>query len=420
MFDRSRRNLAYWFTLSMGSILVLFTSVGYWFAVREQIRTFDQNLLKRTQAILENPRFSTIQPTMPLPGTPEFSYVRLYDATRELDRSIGADAPRTLNQAPGWATISHDDPTAQGDAEADALLRQLTVPVRRGDQLIGYLQVAVPLAPLSASLRQAQLFLSISLPITLGIIGVVGWQLAGVALKPSRRAYEQLQRFTADASHELRTPVAGILSQAQVALMPPEEIGEMRSRLQQIVTAAQSMRSLIDQLLFLSRQDRPLNLESLHTIDLVALVRSIVDESMPNAINQSIQISVHSSKPVILIKADSDLIRQAIVNLISNALKYTPAGGSVDVQSFAQAARAVVEVRDTGIGIPEADLPHVFERFYRVDTMRTRETGGFGLGLAIARQIIEAHHGRITVTSKLSYGSTFRIEFPIAAPHPNQ
>lgn len=406
MFDRSRRNLAYWFTLSMGSILVLFTSVGYWFAVREQIQSFDQNLLKRTQAILENRRFSTIQPTMPTPGTLEFSYVRWYSPTRNLIDAIGSDAPRTLNQVPGWATI-------RDDRNANSLLRQLTVPVQQGDRLLGYLQVAIPLAPLRMSLRQAQLFLSISLPITLGIIGVVGWQLAGVALKPARRAYDQLQRFTADASHELRTPVAGILSQAQVALMPPEEIGEMRSRLQHIVTAAQSMRSLIDQLLFLSRQDRPLNLESLDAIDLVALVRLIVDESMQSALEQSIQISVQASKPVILIKADRELIKQAIVNLISNALKYSSSGDRVEIQLFTQATRAIVEVRDTGIGIPEADLPHVFERFYRVDTMRTRETGGFGLGLAIARQIIEAHRGRISVTSKLSYGSTFRLEFPL-------
>ncbi len=405
MFDRSRRNLAYWFTLSMGSILVLFTSVGYWFAVREQIRSFDQNLLKRTQAILENRRFSSMQPAMPPPGTLEFSYVRWYSPARKLLQAIDSDAPETLNQVPGWTTISAD--------KTDASLRQLTVPVQQGDRLIGYLQVAVPLAPLQASLHQAQLFLSISLPITLGIIGTVGWYLAGVALKPSRRAYDQLQRFTADASHELRTPVAGILSQAQVALMPPEEIEEMRSRLYQIVTAAQSMRSLIDQLLFLSRQDRPLNLESLDAIDLVALVQSIVDELMPSAIRQSIEIRVQSSKSMILIKADRDLIKQAIVNLVSNALKYTSAGGSVEIHSFTQATRAVVEVRDTGIGIPEADLPHVFERFYRVDTMRTRETGGFGLGLAIAKQIIEAHRGRITVASKLGYGSTFRLELPI-------
>lgn len=413
MFDRSRRNLAYWFTLSMGSILVLFTSVGYWFAVREQIRSFDQNLLKRTQAILQNRRFSTTQPAMPSPGTLEFSYVRWYSPTRELIQAVGTDAPQILNQVPGWTTINLD-------RDFNSSLRQLTVPVQQGNRLIGYLQVGVPLTPLQASLRQAQFFLSISLPITLGIIGIVGWQLAGVALKPARRAYEQLQRFTADASHELRTPVAGILSQAQVALMPPEEIGEMRSRLQQIVTAAQSMRSLIDQLLFLSRQDRPLNLEALAAIDLVTLVQSIVEESMPIAIGRSIQLSVQSSKSTMLIKADRDLIKQALVNLISNALKYTPANGSVEIQAFVQATRAVVEVRDTGIGIPEADLPHVFERFYRVDTMRTRETGGFGLGLAIAKQIIEAHCGRITVSSKLGYGSTFRIEFPMATSQPER
>lgn len=400
MFNRSRRNLAYWYTLSMGSILTLFATIGYGLNVTEQLNRFDQTLLKQTQSFSFQLSRSDQKSTMP-PNL-EFAYVRLYSARRKLIQASDSAARASLEDTLGWTTIA---PTANA-------LRQLTIPLKQGATIVGYLQVAVPLNSLQASLNQARLFLSISLPVTLGIIGLMGWTLAGVALQPTRRAYDRLQRFTADASHELRTPVAGILSQAQVALMPPEDMQEMRSRLNQIVGIAQSMRSLIEQLLFLSRQDGGLNLDTLNTIDLAVLVRSLIEEYTPQAIAQQLQLSSRGEASILL-KADPDLLRQAIVNLISNALKYTPAGGTVELNLAVQSNYAILEIQDTGIGIPAADLPQVFDRFYRVDTARTRQTGGFGLGLAIAKQIIESHRGDLSVISQVDRGSTFRVKLPL-------
>ena len=397
MFNRSRRNLAYWYALSMGGILTLFTTIGYGLNVNEQLRRFDQTLFKQAQ-ILSGQLKQT-----EMPSNLQFAYVRVYSARKKLLQSSDKTAPIVLEESLGWRTIG----------TTSEAIRQLTIPLKDGTTLVGYLQIAVPLEALQTSLNQSRLFLSIGLPVTFGVIGLMGWKLAGIALQPSRRAYDRLQRFTADASHELRTPVAGIVNQAQVALIPPEEIGEMRSRLSQIVAIAQSMGVLIDQLLFLSRQDGAFDLSKLELADLNALVRSLLEEYSPQAIAQHLQLTSQIPDSPIFLKADPNLLRQAIANLVSNALKYTPAGGTIDLRVSVQPNDAIIEVQDTGVGIPETDLPHIFDRFYRVDTNRTRQTGGFGLGLAIAKQIIEAHHGQIQASSAPDHGSTFRIILPL-------
>jgi signal transduction histidine kinase len=425
MFTRSRRNLAYWFALSMGSILVLFAGVSYYLSVEGQLQAFDQALYKKSKAIasgatirLQRGQWQIEPEDAPWMGSDRLSrssdlvYVRWYDAKGYLVRFIGLPAPIRLTAVPEFQTIAMTDSQKGGELSSQ-WLRQITLPLLQSQQLVGYLQVAEPLTPLRESLDRVRLYLALGVPITLGVIGITGWFLGGIAMQPTRRAYDQLQRFTADASHELRAPLAAVLSNAQVGLMSPQDSAQQHLRLEKIVETAKSMSTLISNLLFLSRREGALDLASLKRVDLVALLRSLIDDQTAQATIQGLTFTSQLPEQSITLNADPDLLKQAVTNLLSNAFKYTPSGGSVQLRLSSTSRHASIQVEDNGIGIPAADLPHIFERFYRVDTARSRQTGGFGLGLAIAQQIITAHQGRITATSTVEKGSIFQIELPL-------
>lgn len=425
MFSRSRRNLACWFALSMGSILILFAGVVYYREVEDQFRAFDQELYRKSKVTaagviyrLHRGRWRVDLENLPLmrgntlPLDSQLVYARWYNPDRQLMQFVGATPPSQLEVKLGFQTIKTGSKTKETSSEK--WLRQVTLPVLQNSLLIGYLQVATPLAPIREKLDQMRLFLSLGVPVTLGLIGLTGWVLGGLAMQPIRRSYEQLQRFTADASHELRTPLAAIMSNAQVGLLSPVGDGsQQRHRLEKIVETTKSMSALISNLLLLARHEGTLAPEASKSIDLVNLLQPLIDDYSVQAAAQSLSFISHLPDLPVCLNADPELLQQAVRNLLNNAFKYTLSGGTIYLRLFTKSRRVIIQVEDDGIGIPATDLPHIFERFYRVDTVRARQTGGFGLGLSIAQQIVQAHGGRITAQSVVKQGSTFQIELPL-------
>ncbi|MBE9180423.1 HAMP domain-containing histidine kinase [Oculatella sp. LEGE 06141] len=426
MFNRSRRNLARWFTLSMGSILVVFSGIIYYLEIEDKLESHDRLLYQKARVMASSIEYELVDQvwqvdlsnvptlgsnTQPLNG--ELLYARWYDRGRQLVQFFGAPPPPQLAFPPGFVTIQTEEGTVW-TMKPYPWIRQVTLPVQEGDVVIGYLQVATPLTTTQQDLHQFRLLLTLALPIALGLISLAGWWLGGVAMQPIRQAYQQLQRFTADASHELRTPLSAVLSNAQVGLlMLSDDINQQRDRLENIVDSAKSMTLLVNNLLLLARHQGRLAPDTLKTIELNSLLQELADQYEPSAATVQLKLITELPPQIIEVQADPDLLRQAVMNLLSNACKYTPAGGVVQLRLVPHPGWAIVQVEDSGIGIPEADLPFVFERFYRVDTERSRGNGGFGLGLAIVQQITQAHGGQVQVTSRVGKGSVFQLELPL-------
>ncbi|MFN4032926.1 MAG: sensor histidine kinase [Fimbriimonadales bacterium] len=223
---------------------------------------------------------------------------------------------------------------------------------------------------------------------------------------------EQVRRdFVANVSHEFRTPLASIRSLAETIHDDPEMPHATRQRfLNLIVQEADRLTRIADDLLSLARAESMTPVKEV--FDLAPLIQQAVQEMESEA--QRHQVQLHTEPlPELKLLANRDQILQVLLNLLSNAIRYNKPHGSVTVRAYAHDAHAVIEVADTGVGIPSEALPRIFERFYRVDKARSREEGGTGLGLAIVKHIVEAHGGTVEVESEYRVGSTFRVQLPL-------
>lgn len=227
-------------------------------------------------------------------------------------------------------------------------------------------------------------------------------------------AFERQRRFTADASHELRTPLSVLYSHIELALARTRTEEDYRDTLQSCFTASARMRGLVDGLLTLARADAGrLDLE-FKQLDLCKLA----DEAVAQHAAQAQQARIHLSADVfpapVVVSGDSLFLLRVLANLLANALRHTPAGGKVLVSVVSEKDEALMTVEDTGCGIPEEDQPRVFERFFRVDSARSRASGGSGLGLAICKSLVEAHGGTLGFTSRFGEGCCFFVRLPLA------
>jgi two-component system phosphate regulon sensor histidine kinase PhoR len=233
-----------------------------------------------------------------------------------------------------------------------------------------------------------------------------------------RRRLEVLRRdFVANASHELKTPVAAVRALAETLLTAlPEDPDAGRRFAERIGREAERLEALVRDLLDLSRVERgTLDVEP---VDLVGLVKEVVGGYVDLAEERRVTLDTEL-RPGVAMRGDRAQLGLLLSNLVDNALRHTPAKGTVCVRLDAAESRAILQVADTGEGIPASELPRVFERFYRVDKARARQTGGTGLGLAIVRHVAEAHGGTVRADSELARGTTFTVTLPVAGPPPS-
>lgn len=225
------------------------------------------------------------------------------------------------------------------------------------------------------------------------------------------QAVIEIRRFTADASHEIRTPIASLRVEAEAALRSPRSPEEYARALAVIVDEAARLGRLTDQLLNLSRHDAGIARCTCEAVQLDALLQDVVDQLQPLATNRGVSLhcEINASGEVL---GDDIRLSQAFFNVIENAIKYSNCGSRVETHLRFAEKMAVVEVKDSGVGIPSDDLPLIFERFYRVDPSRQSDGGGAGLGLSIAKAAVAAHHGTIDVRSHLGTGTTVIIRLP--------
>ncbi|WP_421655418.1 sensor histidine kinase [Leptothermofonsia sp. ETS-13] len=282
-------------------------------------------------------------------------------------------------------------------------------------QILGYVRATESTVTLEAELRRLRWSLIVGVLTVSGLAALGGIWLTCESLKPVVQSFDQLKQFTSDASHELRNPLTAIRASIAVMQSHPERIHPADvEKLNSMAMASAQMSQLIDNLLLLARMDRQAPDQSgWRYIALDELLEDLVNLYSDRAEQSQISLKFQLISGV-EVNGDASQLQQLFMNLLTNALQYTPSGGTVIVSLQRIGTYALVTIQDTGIGIAPEQLPHIFDRFWRADQARSQYGEGSGLGLAIAKTITQRHQGDITVKSKLGEGSCFYVKLPLA------
>ncbi len=470
MFQATRRRLALWYTAVTAVLLLLFAT-GVYLYVRSTLIERIDDTLNHVVEVVE--RSLVIEPAYPDAG--QFR-INLEASFRDNADTVEDDHIDLEWFSPNgellWSTLSEPldipiNPSRTGEtvhltyknefSSPSLLLRQVTQRVQIGRQVLGYLRVSHPWFEVTKPIQQLVVDLSLGTGLMVLSGAMSGWFLSGIAMEPVRESYQRLKQFTADGSHELRSPITLIQTNVQVALTDPDpELQLHRQQLKVVERLTQRLGRLVDDLLFLARQDSGIVQPRFSPCPLDALLMEVIEEQSALAAEKKITLCLDlvdpfnsetaaqaQDQPLLMedswftLEGDWNQLVRLFTNLIGNAVQYTPSGGQVSVQlqriaigkgqSLASRLSPLafglqVKVSDTGIGIPESSLPRLFDRFYRVDPARTHtattpavETPtGSGLGLAIASAIVENHQGQIQAESTLHQGTTFTITLPLS------
>ena len=465
MFQATRRRLALWYTTVTAVLLLLFAS-GFYLYVRSTLIERVDDTLKHVVEVVERSLVIESVQTSDIPYRVNVEASFRDNAGAVEDDHIDLEWFSPTGELL-WSTLSepldiplHPNNTGEtvhlSTSSAEHLLRQVTERVQNGRHVLGYLRVSHPWFEVTKPIRQLIVDLTLGTIVMVMCVAAIGWFLSGLAMKPIRESYQRLKQFTADASHELRNPIAMIQTNVQVALADPDlESPLQRHQLMVVERLTQRLGRLVNDLLFLARADSGIMQSQWQPVPLDALLMEVIEEQQLVAAQKGVSLSLHlvetpfeeqgESCPVFpalaedtfTLQGDWDQLARLFTNLVSNAVQYTPACAEkpgeasvqVELQQLEHPTSNVggrntqsllrVQVRDTGIGISESALPHIFDRFYRVDPARKHDAvTGSGLGLAIAQAIVENHHGNIQVMSVLGSGTTFTVTLPVSKGDP--
>lgn len=445
MFQTTRRRLAIWYTTVTAIVLLLFASGMYIYVRSTLIERIDDTLNHVVEVVsrsivieqIDSPNGSN-QWRINVAASFQDNSNRVDDDRIDLELfNLGGELlwstlREPLNR-PVWLNL--DGETVR--VREDLIFRQITAPVLGNGQLLGFLRVSHPWFEVTKPTEVLIVDLTIGILLMIASVAAIGWFLSGIAIEPVKASYQQLKQFTADASHELRNPIATIQTNVQVALSEEPLQPGQRQQLQVIERLTRRLGRLVDDLLFLARQDSGLISPQFSRVPLDALLMEAIEEQQLAATSKGIKLVLEIVDPIVAtplqpgnpelevftIDGDWDRLARLFTNLITNAIQYTPMAiesPSTITVSLQQLIRQnhsylQVQVQDTGMGIPESALPYLFDRFYRVDPARTSDnleaSGGSGLGLAIVRAIVANHHGELSIDSQVDVGTTVTVVF---------
>ena len=450
--------LTLWYAGALLTILVVISALSYSLLAWSLAQDVDRSLLTLAGIVRDAPRGDAYDEA-------EWWLRDLLDPEHQLFQLTGPDGRLRMRSwrlrddvlplsAEGRRVVAEGRAAFETVSMHGQRVRTVALPVRRNDRLVEVVQVGVPLAPTERTLQRWIEALLVLVPLGVGLAAAGGRLMARAALRPvdemalaarridaealARRitvrgtgdeldrlaetlngmlarlenTFGNMRRFSADAAHELRTPLTALKGTLEVALRAERSGAEYRAALASALEEVERLVRLAEDLLLLSRSSA--GPESPRArVELEGLVLDVADVGARLAKDHGVSVRVGAVEPVAVL-GDAGALRRALLNLVENGVKYTPAGGRVEISVAEVGGDVVMAVEDTGPGIDPRDNARIFEPFVRLDAARDRESGGSGLGLAIARSIIVAHRGSLAVERRDPTGSRFTIHLPRA------